>query len=338
MTAARSSWPRAATKQAPTWSASKRRSNARQPSWQDHQQGGRRDRRPPERRLHHRRKHPPSETQPPADKTPPPDNNRPSDPPPSEVKSPTASVRARSAPLVSISVTPSSPVVGTVVTFRATTDINGNATITWDLDNDGRFDATGRTAKFTFSTRGDKVITVRATDTKTGLSTRAFQTVTVAPAPDSPLASPPVTPPVTSNPTPAPDPPIPTVPRPRLQRLMAPFPIVRLRGRVYQTYTKFDMVSGCAPRGARTLVRCDGRSCTRRASIARVRQRTHWTRFRRLERRVVAGTVLEIFVTQRRRIGKYTRFEVRAGNAPLRRDRCLSATAAGVRVMRCPVG
>jgi hypothetical protein len=46
-------------------------------------------------------------------------------------------------------------------------------------------------------------------------------------------------------------------------------------------------------------------------------------RFAQFERRLRAGIRLEIFVRQPRRIGKYTRFLVRAGEPPKRVDRCL---------------
>jgi hypothetical protein len=46
-------------------------------------------------------------------------------------------------------------------------------------------------------------------------------------------------------------------------------------------------------------------------------------RFRRFERTLPAGTILELFVRQTGKIGKYTRFRIRAGKAPSRIDRCL---------------
>jgi len=51
-------------------------------------------------------------------------------------------------------------------------------------------------------------------------------------------------------------------------------------------------------------------------------------------RHLRAGTVLEVFVTQKGMIGKYTRFKIRRLKAPLRTDSC---TAPGrTRVRRCP--
>ena len=46
-------------------------------------------------------------------------------------------------------------------------------------------------------------------------------------------------------------------------------------------------------------------------------------RFRRLEHRLRSGTVIELFVTERGTIGKYTRFRVRRGHRPTRVDACL---------------
>jgi hypothetical protein len=50
---------------------------------------------------------------------------------------------------------------------------------------------------------------------------------------------------------------------------------------------------------------------------------TSVTRFPRFERSLRAGIRLHLFVRQPGRIGKYTRFLIRAGAAPKRLDRCL---------------
>jgi hypothetical protein len=51
--------------------------------------------------------------------------------------------------------------------------------------------------------------------------------------------------------------------------------------------------------------------------------------FRRLERRLPAGTVLRVSVTKPGTIGKFTRFILRRGTAPARRDLCLRDGARG---------
>jgi hypothetical protein len=47
-------------------------------------------------------------------------------------------------------------------------------------------------------------------------------------------------------------------------------------------------------------------------------------RIRRLEGRLLrAGSVLRVFVSSVDDVGKYTRFRIRGGKPPLRRDRCI---------------
>ena len=60
---------------------------------------------------------------------------------------------------------------------------------------------------------------------------------------------------------------------------------------------------------------------------------TRLVRFRRFERRLPAGVTLEIFVRQAGKIGKYTRFLIRAGKPPARIDRCL--VPGRTRPVRC---
>jgi hypothetical protein len=56
-------------------------------------------------------------------------------------------------------------------------------------------------------------------------------------------------------------------------------------------------------------------------------------RFPGVERRLRVGAVLEVMVTRPHRIGKYTRFTVRSGAAPVRRDLCMRYGAK--RPIRC---
>jgi hypothetical protein len=63
--------------------------------------------------------------------------------------------------------------------------------------------------------------------------------------------------------------------------------------------------------------------------------RRGYVRARRFERRRLrAGTVLEVIVTQPGTIGKHTRFRVRRGRAPVRTDRC--AIFGSRRAIACP--
>jgi hypothetical protein len=117
---------------------------------------------------------------------------------------------------------------------------------------------------------------------------------------------------------PAPTPPTPVQPL----RLMNPFPIVRIVGLVTRRGTRIRLLTVRAPVGATIFVRCRRKRCSRR-SRARGRGMRKPVRFRRFERRMRAGTIVEVSVGRSDAIGKFTRFRIRAGRRPSRADRCL---------------
>ena len=112
---------------------------------------------------------------------------------------------------------------------------------------------------------------------------------------------------------------------------MKPFPVVRIAGIVLPHGALVRILSVRAPRGASVLARCRGHGCPARAvarsSVASL------VRIHRFERRLRAGVTLELFVRKRARIGKYTRFRIRAGKPPARVDRCLMPGSS--RPVRC---
>jgi hypothetical protein len=109
-----------------------------------------------------------------------------------------------------------------------------------------------------------------------------------------------------------------------------PFPVVRISGRFTRRRTKLRRVTVRAPVGARIRIDCKGRGCPyRRRAIA-----VKFVRVRALHRSYRPGAAIEIRVTQRRKIGKYTRVRTRRGKAPLRIDRCLMP--GSTRPVRCP--
>jgi len=80
------------------------------------------------------------------------------------------------------------------------------------------------------------------------------------------------------------------------------------------------------------MIRCRGRGCPYRqrgpflvrTSGARRAGSTRYVVIRDFLGRVLRpGVRLEILVTRRLQIGKYTRFTIRRGRAPLRSDRCV---------------
>jgi hypothetical protein len=115
--------------------------------------------------------------------------------------------------------------------------------------------------------------------------------------------------------------------------LMGPFPVVRIRGSLTRTGVRITLLGVRAPQGARVEVLCDGRGCSRRRGV--YVSRRGYVRARRFQRRLRAGAVLEVLVTQPGVIGKYTRFRIRRGEPPVRTDRC--ARFGSTRPVSCPV-
>jgi hypothetical protein len=152
---------------------------------------------------------------------------------------------------------------------------------------------------------------------------------TVSPTPDpapSPLPTPLAPPAATGAPAPtsavlgASTPP----------RLLRPFPVVRIRGRLTARGARLTLLTVSAPRGARVAVICSGAGCPAK----------HWahtaslTRVRAFEHSLPAGVRLTVTVTGPERIGKHTLIIIRRGHQPLRRDRCLNPGSA--RPRSCP--
>jgi hypothetical protein len=115
-------------------------------------------------------------------------------------------------------------------------------------------------------------------------------------------------------------------------RLLRPFPIVRIRGRLTPAGARVTLLTVRAPHGARITIRCRGRSCPGR----RLARTARLTRIRRLERNLAAGTRLDVTVTRPDRIGKWTTIRIVRGAPPKRRDRCV--LPGGKSPVACPVG
>jgi PKD repeat protein len=216
---------------------------------------------------------------------------------------------------------PANPLTDDVVVFSSTsTPSQGSITgVEWDLDGDGTFDdATGNEASRAFASAGDHLVQMRVTQTN-GLQSVAFAHIEVA---ERPAPPPPPLPPngPGADPGGSSAPITPLAPALRPAR-MRPFPVVRIAGVVLARGAQIQILSVRAPRGAQVLVRCRGRGCPVGA-VART-SATRVVRIRRFERRLAAGVTLELFVRQAGKIGKYTRFLIRAGKPPARIDRCL---------------
>jgi PKD repeat protein len=243
------------------------------------------------------------------------------------------------APQAGFGFTPSAPRAGQPVTFTSTsTDSDGTiAALQWDLDGDGQFkDAGGPTAQRAFPVAGSYTVSLRVTDDR-GVSSTAFKTISVLGSATQEQDAPAGSTPGTSAPDalpPAAPVPSPGTSSPGRLSLLSPFPIIRIRGRADATAIHVDLLSVFAPRGSRISARCRGASCPRRALAATAISSSRPVRLRGLERRYGNGAVLEIRVTKPGRIGKYTRFSMRRGRAPLRQDLCLRPGTT--RPSRCP--
>ena len=120
-------------------------------------------------------------------------------------------------------------------------------------------------------------------------------------------------------------------PTARLARL-SPFPVLVIAGRLRGSTTRITDFVVRGPRRARVSVRCKGRRCPF-GRIGGTIGRRKRLRFRRAQRAFRAGQVLEVRVTGRRRVGKFTRVRFRRGRPPRRSDLCLAPGAK--RPARC---
>ena len=121
----------------------------------------------------------------------------------------------------------------------------------------------------------------------------------------------------------------PAIPAARLR----PFPVLAIAGRVRGRTTRLNYFVIRGPRRAKVNVRCRGRGCPF-GRIAGTIGKSKRLRFRRAQRAFRAGQVLEVRVTGRDRIGKFTRITFRRGKAPRRVDSCLQPAAS--KPSRCP--
>jgi PKD repeat protein len=220
------------------------------------------------------------------------------------------------APVASFDYEPGAPVADQQVTFFSTSDDPDKniESVEWDLDGDGSFETPGSSVARSFPT-GSFNVSVRVTDTQ-GAFSIATQTIVV------------------SAPPPATQVPQISTQGPQL-RLLSPFPIVRIAGRIGRNGTRFRVLSVDIPPGATVTVRCKGRGCPFKAS-SRSARAARKLRIRKLEGRLLrSGTTIRIFVTKAGAVGKYTSIRVRGGKPPRRSDRCLMPDR-NTKPVRCP--
>jgi hypothetical protein len=106
-------------------------------------------------------------------------------------------------------------------------------------------------------------------------------------------------------------------------RLLAPFPVVRIQGKVIRNGAAIRRFTVKAPAGARVRVTCRGRGCPKRTTLVKRARKATILRFSGVERRLRVGTVIEVYVNRKSRMGKYTRIVIKRNAAPARQDMCV---------------
>ena len=208
---------------------------------------------------------------------------------------------ANRLPVAQFSVSDTTPGVGQRISLRSFSyDPDGAITAQrWDTDGDGAFDenVTGSAAYARFRRPGPRIVRLWVKD-----SSGASQTETVR---------------LTVR---------------RRSVLMYPFPVIRLAGSVVAGGAQVRTLEVRAPRLSQIVVKCRGLTCPveRLATTSATRK----VRFGRMARFFETGTVIAVRVRKRNLIGKYTRWVIRGGKLPERRDLCLYPARA--KPARCP--
>lgn len=221
---------------------------------------------------------------------------------------PTVTPPSPALPVASFQWFPPAPHTGEPISLISTsTDVAGSiAGFAWSLTGGSTFTAGGPTLTTSFATPGSHMVALRVTDTN-GRSS------------------------VVTEPIPV------TAPRPTLMR---PFPVVRIAGSENAAGVKIGLLTVLAPIGATVTVSCHGHGCPKTQNVlatsgaSKNKAGTVLISFRRFQRSLRAGAILQIKVSAPGQIGKYTRFSVRRGKLPTRVDMCLSAT--GLKPIVCP--
>jgi PKD repeat protein len=212
-------------------------------------------------------------------------------------------------PDASFSYAPENPRTGDSVRFVSSSCQPGGqlASQSWDLDGDGQYDdATGPEATTVFSGSGAFGIGLQVVGAggRTDTSRRMVMVDTVY-----------------------------ALPREDSQRLMSPFPVVTVDGRLTKRGARITVLTVRGPVCASVSVSCRGRGCpARKKHSAYIGHRR--LRLRRFERAYRAGAVMTIRVAKGSSIGKFTQFRIRRHAAPARKDQCLRPGSS--RGSRCP--
>lgn len=213
-----------------------------------------------------------------------------------------------SPPTASFKWIPANPQTGEPVTLASNSTAGSSpiAGYAWSQAGNGVFTRGESTLTTSFSTAGVHTVQLQVTDAD-GMSSTVAEKVTVAAAP---------------------------VP------LMQPFPVVRMAGSFGASGAKISLLAALAPLGAKVTITCRGKGCPTKSqgfvatTGAKSKSGTVQITFRRFERFLRGGVVLEIWISKPGEIGKFTRFVIHRRKSPTRVDRCLNP--AGTIPIVCP--
>ncbi|MEA2306854.1 MAG: hypothetical protein QOH43_4134, partial [Solirubrobacteraceae bacterium] len=251
----------------------------------------------------------------------------------------TVTVTARQPPAPNFVFDPPTPQTGQTVRFISTTAAGEQPvkSLDWDLDGDGTFtDAAGSNVSAVFNTAGQHTVTLRATDTTNVVAT-AQQTFNVTPAPGPPpgtgtgagtvdvvSSSSPVNATTSANSN-----------IKAKAALISPFPTVRIRGLIIGSKVKVSLLSVTSKVGVSIKVLCSGKGCPKKAQT-KTTKKGGVIRFSALKRTLSNGAIVRVYVSKKGQIGKYTRFRIQKGKAPVRVDMCLPANGSS-KPRTCPL-
>jgi len=254
----------------------------------------------------------------------------------------TKTIQVDRPPAAGFTYSPSAPLTKKTIQLTSTSsDPDGAGDISsqsWDLNGDGKFgDASGTSVPVSFTSPGYYTVTLQVTD-KEGVISTAQQILTVS-DPNNPLP-----PPSSGGPGPSGSTSTPfkftspgttssgqssaVAPKDRVIAGVR----VAIAGSVSITGTMITRLLVTAPKGSIVKATCNGGGCPRKVERHHIGK--HSVHLKLLQRRLKPGAKIGISITKTGFIGKYIRFTIRKGKAPLRTELCLSAS--GKRAGRCP--
>ena len=215
---------------------------------------------------------------------------------------------AASPPVASFKWIPADPQAGEPFTLASNSSAGSSPIVSyaWSLAGNGVFTHGESTLTTLFSTPGFHTVELQVTDAD-GMSSTVAEKGAVASA---------------------------TVP------LMQPFPVVRMAGSFTASGARISLLAALAPVGANVTITCHGKGCPAKsqafvaAAGAKTKSGTVQITFKRFQRFLRSGVVMEIWISKHGQIGKFTRFVIRRDKSPTRVDECLNP--AGTVPIVCP--